>query len=208
MILHDSEWAEPGPLRQRWSCEGLADWGWRDDLFTHALGPWCSVVGGPFAPCSDLPHTRSRGSRGVPRGRKAARPLEAPALEHIQCHFCMAQSKAQGQLDSWGQGNRPRRLMERAAQYCRLAFQAATPVLYTLQSIPVAKQELFNAVDLTNQGLQTDCQGLSVITGMFKHLGLQRFYIKLNLNFFFSSTKWKPWYTRLAATSPQGAGAK
>lgn len=35
-------------------------------------------------------------------------------------------------------------------------------------------------------------QGLRVISGMFKHLKLKRFYTELNPNFFFSLTKWSP----------------
>lgn len=132
-------------------------------------------------------------------------PLRPWLWNTRQCHFCFARNKSPARL--MGQVNRPHCFWKEPQNAVAMLFQTATPVLYTLLSIPVEKQKLFNSVDFTNQGLQTDCHGLSVIIGVFKHLGPKRFYVKLNLNFF-SLTKWKPWNTRLASTSPQGAGAK
>lgn len=100
-------WAELGPLRQLWSSDGSRAGGWRVSsvLFTPALGPWCYMLGRPLAPrrlplFRDLPHTCFHGSR-VFRGEKLQGPWW-PRLQNTQSHFCVAQNKSQGQLDSRG----------------------------------------------------------------------------------------------------------
>lgn len=170
---------------------------------TCLAGPWLHVV----FHCSMTYRTPAYLAAGVFRGRKLQDPWRHQ-LWNTRCHFCVAQNKPQGQLDSRGGEIDPTAWWKDLQNTVAVFFHTATPVLYALQSIPVEKQKLFSAVGLLNQGSKTDCWGLRVIVGMFKHLKLKRFYTKLNPNFFFCLTKWKPWHMRLSSTSHQGAGAK
>ena len=67
--------------------------------------------------------------------------------------------------------------MERAAKYCGHVFPASSPphpAMTSLQSAPAEEQNLINTVDLLN--LRSDCQGLSVIIGMFQQLKFKTFF--------------------------------